>query len=112
MRTYCAVMPPSITSSEPVTQDDSSDARNSTPLAISKGGAEPAHRRAIEQRLAHCRIAEALLGQRRIRIARMHRIDADLFSRILQRRRLGEDCDGALGGRIGGRDRTADNAHD
>jgi hypothetical protein len=32
---YCAVMPPSITSSEPVTQDDSSDARNSTPLAIS-----------------------------------------------------------------------------
>jgi hypothetical protein len=36
MRTYCAVMPPSITSSEPVTQDDSSDARNSTPLAISR----------------------------------------------------------------------------
>ena len=33
---YCAVMPPSITSSEPVTQDDSSDARNSTPLAISR----------------------------------------------------------------------------
>ena len=32
---YCAVMPPSITNSEPVTQDDSSDARNSTPLAIS-----------------------------------------------------------------------------
>ena len=32
---YCAVMPPSITSSEPVTQDDSSDARNSTPLAMS-----------------------------------------------------------------------------
>jgi hypothetical protein len=32
---YCAVMPPSITSSEPVTHDDSSDARNSTPLAIS-----------------------------------------------------------------------------
>ena len=35
MCAYCAVMPPSITSSEPVTQDDSSDARNSTPLAIS-----------------------------------------------------------------------------
>jgi len=32
---YCAVMPPSITSSEPVIQDDSSDARNSTPLAMS-----------------------------------------------------------------------------
>ena len=32
---YCAVIPPSITSSEPVTQDDSSEARNSTPLAIS-----------------------------------------------------------------------------
>src|SRR5262249_28793380 len=32
---YCAVMPPSITSSEPVTQADSSDARNSTPLAMS-----------------------------------------------------------------------------
>jgi hypothetical protein len=32
---YCAVMPPSMTSSEPVTQDDSSDARNRTPLAIS-----------------------------------------------------------------------------
>ena len=32
---YCAVMPPSITSSDPVTQDASSDARNSTPLAMS-----------------------------------------------------------------------------
>ena len=32
---YCAVMPPSITSSAPVIQDASSDARNSTPLAIS-----------------------------------------------------------------------------
>src|SRR5690242_20345133 len=30
MPTYCAVIPPSITSSDPVTQDDSSDARNST----------------------------------------------------------------------------------
>ena len=32
---YCAVIPPSITSSEPVTQDDSSEARNNTPLAMS-----------------------------------------------------------------------------
>jgi hypothetical protein len=36
------------------------------------GGAEPTHRRAIEQHLAHGRIVEALLGQRRIRIARVH----------------------------------------
>ena len=32
---YCAVMPPSMTSSEPVTQDNSSEARNNTPLAMS-----------------------------------------------------------------------------
>src|SRR5262245_58908151 len=32
-RSYCAVMPPSMTSSEPVFHDASSDARNSTPLA-------------------------------------------------------------------------------
>jgi hypothetical protein len=35
LRRYCAVIPPSMTSSEPVTQDDSSDARNSTPFAMS-----------------------------------------------------------------------------
>ena len=34
---YCAVTPPSITSSEPVINDDSSDARNKAPLAMSSG---------------------------------------------------------------------------
>ena len=32
---YCAVIPPSITNSDPVLKDDSSEARNRIPMAIS-----------------------------------------------------------------------------
>jgi hypothetical protein len=59
MCTYCAVMPPSMTSSEPVTQDDSSDGRT---IGDITRVTEPTHRRAIEQHLARGWVAETLLG--------------------------------------------------
>ena len=37
VRTYLAVIPPSATTTEPVTNDDSSEARKSATLAISRG---------------------------------------------------------------------------
>jgi hypothetical protein len=48
-----------MTSSEPVTQDESSDART---IGDIPRGTEPTHRRAIEQHLARGWVAETLLG--------------------------------------------------
>ena len=75
-------MPPSISSDWPVMNDDSSEARNSAPLAISIGLAEATHRDVHEAALALGVVGQELGEQRREHRARAQGVGPDALAGV------------------------------
>ena len=107
---YPAMMPPSMTSSEPVMKDDSSEARNRTALAISSGSPSlPMGTRFL--------IASTFSGSSRISWMRggvhgsgVDRVGPDAQLCVLDSRGLGEEAHGGLGRTVRRRVRGRDDA--
>ena len=113
---YFAVIPPSATMTLPVTNDDSSDARKSATLAISRGS--PGRPIGWNESMVGVDLLEAAehlrvgVVDRRVDPARGERVAADALLRVVEGDALAEHDDRALRRRVDRQERLGDEAVD